>query len=120
MVADRSNEYDPDICEERRRSMTLYFENALAHERELVKESQRVIADTLVKQATEYERRLTDLDHNLRLLLDETRNQHVIFTNDYREFRDMVNETLTTIKTWGAAGVLILGVLQFLLKEFWK
>ena len=64
-----------------------------------LKELQRTEHDfinvALEKQAVEYERRLTDLNHNLRMMLDErkqffTRDGHDVFVTEYRIFRDKV------------------------------
>jgi len=109
-----------EICEERRYAISKQIEVAVGHEREMREADIRVRDEALVAQAREYERRLTDLNHNLRMMLDDrktflTREMFDTFIGDYGRFRDETRQHQTTVATWGAAGLVALGILQFAL-----
>jgi hypothetical protein len=102
-----------------------YVDQRLTYERKMVEDAQRVTKDALDKQALDYERRLDSLNHNLRLILDErkafyTRDQHDIFADGLATWQASVNQQLTTIATWGAAGMFVLLLIEFAIRLFWK
>lgn len=114
-----------DICGERQRTIERDIEMAVTHERELRETAFKVRDDALVNQAREYERRLDHLNGNLRSMLEDrkqffTRDQHDAFFHEYARFRDETRQHQTTVATWGAAGIFVLGLLQFFVHFFLK
>ena len=119
----------------------------MATAKELVEAQFALRDDALVKQAREYERRLEDLNHNLRMMLDDrkmfyTRDQHDTYAQaTQRAVDELKGKTLDDLKdinsristlsaevgnlntrvvTWLAAGVLGMGALTTLLHIFWR
>jgi len=96
--------------------------------KELQRKEHEFIAIALDKQAGEYERRLHELNTNLRMILEErkqffTRDGHDAFVTEYRIFRDKILSDITVIQTrtitWTAAVSVGFTILTFIL-HFWK
>jgi hypothetical protein len=114
-----------DICEERRQVIREEIAILIAHERELRMAEIKVRDEALVSAAREYERRLTDLNHNLRTMLEDrktffSRDQHDAFFIEYARFRDETMKHQTVVATWGAAAVFALGIMQLAVHFFLK
>lgn len=112
-------------CGERRHVLRELIEQRIAHERELAQTMLESRDGELRKEAAEYARRLDELNHALKTMLDErrmfySRDMHDIFMVEYRTFQDVTRRQLTTIYTWGAAGLLGLTILEFVIRLLWR
>ena len=112
-------------CGERREAILAQMEAAVAHERELREAATSERDRALQQQALEYERRLTDLNHNLRQLI--ARDQTYLSKDRFDEYTRLTailigthTNQITTIYTWGAAGLLFLAILEFAIRMVWK
>ena len=100
-------------------SLREYLEQRLDYERSLVAQRFEMLEKALTLQAAEYERRLIVLNHaheaavkeQARVLPRELFDQ---FKDDYADWRDSVNTSLTTIATRSAIWTAIVGVLVIL------
>jgi hypothetical protein len=114
-----------DICEERRCAIRREIATAVDHERELRESETEMRDQARSDQAKIYEARLMDLNHNLRITLEDrktyfTKESHEAFAVEFRRFRDEVKTFQTMVATWGAAGIFALGLLQAFLHFYLK
>jgi len=123
-----------DCCEERREMDQERTRLLMVHEREL-RDDQFETRDVALKtQAVEYERRLGELNHNLRMMLDErkaffTRDAHDAYVTQHQQtvdlFRTQMNDVQkdigilnTRLVTWTAAIGAGFAILNIVL-HFW-
>ena len=102
-----------------------YLERRLLHERELREVAAIQHDRALATHTLELARRLDELNHMQQIMQDErrhymTRDLHEAHVDDYLRDREWVRMHITTIYTWGAAGLLALTVLEFAMRMFWK
>ena len=102
-----------------------HLEKLLNHERELREAATHLHDRAMNTQTAELARRLDDLNHMQRLMQDDrrqfvNRDLHDAHIGDYLRDREWVRTHITTIYTWGAAGLLALTVLEFAIRMFWK
>jgi hypothetical protein len=114
-----------DSCDKRYNNLKEFLIARIDHEKELSEAANATRDDTLKAQAIEYSRRLDELNHNHAAMTGKdktyfTKEQHDGFLMEYQLFRDATNNSLTKIQTWGAAGLVLLGVMEFLFKTFLK